>query len=279
MYRDDNMAFLTVLPDPSNKRSYWGAADSSGDAGPGFASVKLTSDQKIMMSRTNSQRVISRAAAGQKWNIDIGYHPMTRAEFNPVYTFLLQQRGPLTPFYVELPQYASSQNALFNTDTNESGEATYNTNTFAAVGAQAAGATFVLLTQSSGWKLKNAAGADITTSNTTDIPFNIPAVGDVCTFNDSTNTNHKKVYMVTYIETYYNEHYHGNPPGTTGTPADDVRRIRVGITPPLSKSVAADKTATFKGVQFKVILPSAVREYSLGTDNLYKFNLKLEEYL
>ena len=276
MYRDDNMAFLTVLPDPSNKRSYWGAADSSGDAGPGFASVKLTSDQKIMMSRTNSQRVISRAAAGQKWNIDIGYHPMTRAEFNPVYTFLLQQRGPLTPFYVELPQYASSQNALFNTDTNESGEATYNTNTFAAVGAQAAGATSVLLTQSSGWKLKNAAGADITTSNTTDIPFNIPAVGDVCTFNDSTNTNHKKVYMVTYIETYWK--YNIIPQTSSDQDADE-RTIRVGITPPLSKSVAADKTATFKGVQFKVILPSAVREYSLGTDNLYKFNLKLEEYL
>ena len=278
MYRDDNMAFLTVLPDPSNKRSYWGAADSSGDAGPGFASVKLTSDQKIMMSRTNSQRVISRAAAGQKWKIDIGYHPMTRAEFNPVYTFLLQQRGPLTPFYVELPQYASSQNALFNTDTNESGEATYNTNTFAAVGAQAAGATSVLLTQSSGWKLKNAAGADIKTanSNTTDEPFNIPSVGDLCTFNDSTNTNHKKVYMVTYIETYWK--YNIIPQTSSDQDADE-RTIRVGITPPLSKSVAADKTATFKGVQFKVILPSAVREYSLGTDNLYKFNLKLEEYL
>ena len=68
-------------------------------------------------------------------------------------------------------------------------------------------------------------------------------------------------------------------PQNTDTPSDDVRVIRVGITPPLSKSVASTKTATFKGVQFKVILPSAVREYSLGTDNLYKFNLKLEEYL
>ena len=274
MYRDTNMAFSTVLPDPSNKRTYWGAADTSGDAGPGFASVKLTSDQKIMMSRTNSQRVISRAAAGQKWNIDIGYHPMTRAEFNPVYTFLLQQRGPLTPFFVELPQYSSSQNALFNTDTNESGDATYNTNTFATVGAQAAGSTSVLLTQPTDWKLKNAAGADI--ADDTEEPFNIPAVGDVCTFNDNTNTNHKKVYMVTYVETYYR---YNTIPQNTDTPSNDVRVIRVGISPSLSKSVASGKTATFKGVQFKVILPSAVREYSLGTDNLYKFNLKLEEYL
>ena len=268
------MAFLTVLPDPSTKRSYWGAEDASGDVGPGFASVKLTSDQNMMLTRTNSQRVISRAAAGQKWNIDIGYHPMTRAEFNPVYTFLLQQRGPLTPFFVELPQYTSSQNALFNTDTNESGDATYNTNTFATYAIQPAGATSVLLTQPTDWKLKNSAGADIT--DDTEEPFNIPAVGDVCSFTDTSNSNHKKVYMVTYVETYYK--YNVQPSTGNGETVDS-RRIRVGITPPLARAVSSGSTAKFKGVQFKVILPTAVREYSLGTDNLYKFNLKLEEYL
>jgi len=272
------MAFLNILPDPSTKRSYWGAEDATGDAGPGFSKVKLTSDQKVMLSRTNSQRVISRASGGQKWNIDIGYHPMTRAEFTPVYTFLLQQRGPLTPFFVELPQYASSQNALFNTDTNESGDATYNTNTFATTGAEAAGSTSVVLTQPADWCLKNAAGADIKTanSNTTEEPFNIPAVGDVCSFTDTSNSNHKKVYMVTYVETYYK---YNTIPQNTGTPADDERVIRVGITPPLAKTVSSGSTAKFKEVQFKVILPTAVREYSLGTDNLYKFNLQLEEYL
>ena len=271
MYRDDNMAFLTVLPDPSNKRSYWGAADSSGDAGPGFASVKLTSDQKIMMSRTNSQRVISRAAAGQKWNIDIGYHPMTRAEFNPVYTFLLQQRGPLTPFFVELPQYSTPQNTLFAENDQTLGDIT---NSFATVGAQAAGSTSVLLTGPTNWVLRDTLTTSVT--DNTKVPLNIPATGDVLTFNDNTNTNHKKVYMVTYVETYYR---YNTIPQNTDTPSDDVRVIRVGISPSLSKSVASGKTATFKGVQFKVILPSAVREYSLGTDNLYKFNLKLEEYL
>ena len=272
------MALLTVLPDPSTKRSYWGAEDASGDVGPGFASVKLTSDQKVMLSRTNSQRVIARSAGGQKWNIDINYNPMTRAEFTPVYTFLLQQRGALTPFFVKLPQYASSQNALFNTDTNESGDATYNTNTFATYAIQPAGATSVLLTQPTDWKLKNAAGADIT--DDTQEPFNIPAVGDVFTWLDTNDTNHKKVYMVTYVETYYK--YNVQPSPAAGTNPDasvDPRRIRLGITPPLARSVASTATATFKDVQFKVVLPRAVQEYSLGTDNLYKFNLKLEEYV
>ena len=55
--------FSNRLPDPDYTIGYWGAgaasADSaaSADHGPGFASVKLTSDQKVMVSRTNSGRV------------------------------------------------------------------------------------------------------------------------------------------------------------------------------------------------------------------------------
>ena len=55
------------LPDPDYKIGYWGAGPAaSGDPGPGFASVKLTSDQKILVSRTNSQRVLAKAPASNK---------------------------------------------------------------------------------------------------------------------------------------------------------------------------------------------------------------------
>ena len=53
------------------------------------ARADLTADQKTITSRTNSNRVSARAIAGHKWNIDIGYNPMTQTEFNPVYAFLL----------------------------------------------------------------------------------------------------------------------------------------------------------------------------------------------
>ena len=51
------------LPDPAYKRHFSGANEVSGagDLGPGFASVKLTSDQKTMVSRTNSGRVLAKA--------------------------------------------------------------------------------------------------------------------------------------------------------------------------------------------------------------------------
>ena len=116
-------ALANRLPDPDYARGYWGAgspvvavpgddaAPSTADAGPGWATVQLQSDEKYLVNRTNSQRVIARAVAGQKWLISIKYNPMTYEEFAPVYGFLAQQRGPLTPFYVSLPQYRTPINS------------------------------------------------------------------------------------------------------------------------------------------------------------------------
>ena len=81
------MALQNTLPDPNFKRRFDGEDHTSGTTGPGFASVKLTNDQKVLTTRTNSQRLISRAIAGQKWKVDINYNPMTQAEFNPVMLF------------------------------------------------------------------------------------------------------------------------------------------------------------------------------------------------
>ena len=97
-------SFANDLPDPNFKIGYYGATDTQTEAkpGPGFASVRLTNDQKMLVSRTNSQRILARSVAGQKWNVDINYHPMTREQFEPVYSFLLRQKGPITPFFVSL---------------------------------------------------------------------------------------------------------------------------------------------------------------------------------
>ena len=107
--------YTDILPDPNNKIGDAGETSTSGTAGPGYASVQLTSDQKVIMSRTNSQRTSARAVAGHKWNINIGYNPMTQAEFNPVYSFLLHRYGAVNPFYVSLPQYRTPQNSSFST--------------------------------------------------------------------------------------------------------------------------------------------------------------------
>jgi hypothetical protein len=98
------MPIQNILPDPNNVISTAGV-DISGTAGPGFASVKLSSDQPIMRDRTRSGRLVSRAVSYHQWNIDISYNPMTKAQFNPIYGFLLEKQGSLKPFFVELPQY------------------------------------------------------------------------------------------------------------------------------------------------------------------------------
>ena len=85
-------SFQNILPDPNNPISYAGDDDSAsvGKAnGPGFASVKFSSEQPLMRDRTNSGRILTRAIAFHKWKISITYNPMTRDEFEPIHNFLL----------------------------------------------------------------------------------------------------------------------------------------------------------------------------------------------
>ena len=69
--------FNTRLPDPN-----WGV-NEAGDGhasnyveGPGFASVKFTSNQPAALTRTNSGRVTTRAILGHTWKIVITYNTM-----------------------------------------------------------------------------------------------------------------------------------------------------------------------------------------------------------
>ena len=104
-------SFQNILPDPNN--TIGTAGQAAGSTGPGYASVKLSSENQTLRSRTNSGRLIARAAAYHSWKVDIGYNPMTRVEFERIYNFLIQKRGSLTPFFVSLPQYRIPQNGSF----------------------------------------------------------------------------------------------------------------------------------------------------------------------
>ena len=248
-------SFSTRLPDPGYKRHFSGANEVSGagDVGPGFASVDLTSDQKVMVSRTNSQRVIAKAVAGHKWNIDIKYNPMTQAEFRPVDAFLQAKQGALNPFFVALPQYNTPANSAWVTDLGN--------HTFTAQAAHTAGETSIEVIGSNSW-----------TANSTTAPTDIPLPGEVFTITDSSNTNHTKVYMITHVETY-------NIYSTTASQPASTAGLRLGINPPLGKDVTTNGTLNFINPLFKVIMPAATRKYSLNTNNLYQFSLKLEEYI
>ena len=126
-----------TLPDPNNPIGEGG--QTTGTTGPGFASVKLESEHNIMNIRTNSGRLVSRELSGHKWNISLSYNPMTRDEFDPVYSFLLQKRGAMRPFFLSLPQYKEPRDSTF---------ATYvSTNQFITTASAAAGAKGGLFTR------------------------------------------------------------------------------------------------------------------------------------
>ena len=229
-------AFANRLPDPAYKITEAGDNHSSGTAGPGFASVKFTSEQPVSISRTNSGRVISRAIVGHRWKINISYNPMTREEFEPVYSFLLEKRGRLKPFFISLPQYNSPR-------TSTSG-------TISVDGAITAGA--------SNFKVD---GFGSVTGGL--------RPGDMFNFNSS-NSNHKKAYQITRVLT--NSDYL-----TGGTqPATDERIYYV--TPPIEKAVEDNATIDYgSDTLIRVVQAADVQEYDLGTNNLYQFNLSLEE--
>lgn len=233
-------SFQDVLPDPNN--SIGNAGQATGSAGPGFASVKVTSEQPYMSTLTNSGRLLARAQAAHKWKINIKYNPMTRAEFEPIYTFLLQRRGPLNPFYVSLPQYRTPQDSDFAAHVaSENLEVT---------AAYDAGATIMTL---------DGSTYDASTDN-------YPSRGDMFTV-DGTDSNHKKAYMVTRVET--NADYLGTQPTTN--------QVRIHFVPGLARAVANNDDILFHNPLIKVIRVGNVEEYDLNTNNLYQFSLNLEE--
>ena len=238
-------SFQTILPDPNNGVGIAGnPSTTTADKGPGFASVNISSGTPIQVTRTNSGRLISRSAAGHKFEMKIEYNPMTREQFEPVYSFLIQQNGRLNPFFVQLPQQYTSRSSTF---------ATYAaSNTISTVGT---------LTQGSDYMVQAGHSSSQTTN---------PQLGDMFTITDTNDSLHKKSYRVTRVMVRDNHHsgIHTNPSTT--------QRI-VYFHPPLQRTVASGQTINYDKPLFRVIQKNDIQSYSLGTNNLFSFSLDLEE--
>ena len=244
----DFNTFQNTLPDPNN--SIGDGGQTTGSAGPGFSSVKLASEHKILNTRTNSGRLVSRELSGHKWNIDISYNPMTRDEFDPVYSFLLQKRGAMRPFFVSLPQYKAPKNSDFATYVASS------PNKFVTTSSLAAGAVSLTVNHSGG-----------TTYNSSTHGTAKP--GDLFTIDDTNDANHTKVYQVVRVESAVAQE--------SGTTTLSTNELRIQFIPALQRAVSSAAEVKFHDPQFRVILKNDIQEYDLNSDNLYSFSLKLEE--
>ena len=238
-------AFQNTLPDPNNYVAYDGSS-TSGHAGrttgPGFASIKFSSQAPVQISRTNSGRVITRGIAGHKWDIDIAYNPMTRDDFEPIFSFLLQKNGRLNPFFIQLPNQYTSRSSAFNTHLGS--------NNILVDGSLNAGVSVM------------KQDVHSTTQTTGPLP------GDMFTITDSTDSLHTKAYRVTRVTTN-TDYLSGSQPAT------DERYVY--FTPNLQRATADNSVIVYTNPKIRVILKSDVQEYNLGTNNLYTFGLKLEE--
>ncbi len=240
-------SFQNILPDPNN--TIGEAGQAAGTAGPGFATVSLTSEQPTMKDFTNGGRLLARAIASHAWKIKIGYNPLTQAEFDRIYTFLLHRRGSINPFFVSLPQYRTPRDANFatySTTPSNKLEVLSNTNVFA-------GATSGFFQQ---------IGYNFNTNGT-------PTPGDLFTVEDSANSNHLKAYMVTRVETNSNYLNTAAQPG--------VAQLRIHFTPGASKTMNAGAKLVFHNPLIKVISTRDIQQYALNTDNLYSYSLDLRE--
>lgn len=243
------ISFTNILPNPDNGIGDAGQSVSSGGNGLGYKSVKLSSENKVINSRTNSGKVISRTLGGaHKWKIDIGYNPMTREEFDPIYSFLLDKRGSLTPFFVSLPQYKAPRDTAFASYVADSNQAD-----FLSAAEGLAGTTNIMIDAASDYN----RASDGT-----------PKPGDIFTFDDSMHT---KTYQITKVETQ--THFLTN---TTG-PSDSNKELRIHFIPALQKTVSNNTKVNFHNPMFRVIQTRDTQSYNLNTDNLYSFSISLEE--
>lgn len=99
------MAVQNILPDPISPINIYGE-DTAGSYGPGFASISVSSLQPITTNRSRSGLAFRQISTYHEWEVSVNYNPLTKAEFNVVYSFLLERQSSLEPFYVGLPQYS-----------------------------------------------------------------------------------------------------------------------------------------------------------------------------
>ena len=76
-----------------------------------FTAINIKSNQKTLVSQTDSGKTYRRQVDGQRWSFTIAYPLMTRADFAPTMAFIIKQRSRKESFTVTFPSYL---NALGN---------------------------------------------------------------------------------------------------------------------------------------------------------------------
>jgi len=80
-----------------------------------FNAINFQSNQKTLVSETDSGKTFRRQIQGQRFSFTISYPPMTRSEFAPIMAFIMKQRARKEDFTVTFPSYLDAQGNETNT--------------------------------------------------------------------------------------------------------------------------------------------------------------------
>ena len=70
-----------------------------------FTAVKISSDQKTLVSTTDSGKTFRRQIDGQRWKFTCQYKQQPRLEFQSIMAFIISQRGQKESFTITFPSY------------------------------------------------------------------------------------------------------------------------------------------------------------------------------
>ena len=74
-----------------------------------FSAINLKSNQKTLISETDSGKTFRRQIQGQRFSFTVSYPPMTRSEFAPIMAFIMKQRSRQESFTITFPSYLNAQ--------------------------------------------------------------------------------------------------------------------------------------------------------------------------
>ena len=74
-----------------------------------FLAINVRSNQKTLLSETDSGKTFRRQVQGQRFSFTLAYPPMTRSEFAPVMAFIMKQRNRKENFTVTFPSFSNAQ--------------------------------------------------------------------------------------------------------------------------------------------------------------------------
>ena len=234
--------FSDVLPDPINRIRQSGDSSLAGSPGPGFLSVSLKSRKDGTFSKARSGSGIGIDSGTHTWLIDINYNLLLPEEFLVLQGFLDSRNPVAEPFFVMLPQNLKPLDPLFETFCNSN--------------------LIRNVTQ------VNAGESSMMIYANTNISGN-PRVGDLFTVTDVNDITHTKAYRVSRVET--------NTAYQIGQPQPTTAQKRIHFSPRMNKTLSINSTINFIQPIIRVVSTSDTLEPTIDDNELYSFNLQLQE--